>query len=97
MRTTNDIASSKGRAAAPLCNSLVEGRYRASRARVVTDGLSATPNPLTAHTLDNLPQLATSLPRRAVVHAFEPGDRLRSSVFNFAGSGVAAAHSIRLL
>jgi hypothetical protein len=33
---------------------LVEGRCRASRVRVVTSGFSATPNPLTAHTLNNL-------------------------------------------
>jgi len=33
---------------------LVEGRYQASRVRVVTSDFSATPNPLTAHTVNNL-------------------------------------------
>src|SRR6266699_909622 len=55
MRTTNDISlHPRGNAAAPLYNSLVEARYRASRARVVTSDFSATPNPLAAHTLNNL-------------------------------------------
>jgi hypothetical protein len=33
---------------------LFEGRYRASRVRVVRSDFSATPNPLTAHTVNNL-------------------------------------------
>lgn len=33
---------------------LFEGRYRASRVRVVRSDFSATPNPLTAHTVNDL-------------------------------------------
>jgi hypothetical protein len=57
MTATNDISPHpRDDAAATFCNSvaLVEGRYWASRARVVTSDFSATPNPLTAHTPANL-------------------------------------------
>ena len=57
MTATNNIPThSRGHAGATFCNSVafVEGRYRASRARVVMSDFSATPNPLTAHTANNL-------------------------------------------
>ena len=57
MIATNDISPHpRDDAAATFCNSvaLVEGRYRASRVRVVASDFSATPNPLTAQTLNNL-------------------------------------------
>ena len=57
MIATNNISTHpRDEAVATFCNSiaLVEGRYRASRVRVVTSDFSATPNPLTAHTVNNL-------------------------------------------
>ena len=57
MIATNNIsAHPRDDAGVTFCNSvaLVEGRYRASRVRVVTSDFSATPNPLTAHTVNNL-------------------------------------------
>jgi hypothetical protein len=53
MIATNNISTyPRDDAVATFCNSiaLVEGRYRASRVRVVTSDFSATPNPLTAQT-----------------------------------------------
>jgi len=57
MTVTNNISTHpRGDAEATFCNSVafIEGRYRASRARIVVSDFSATPNPLTAHTADNL-------------------------------------------
>jgi hypothetical protein len=57
MTATNNISTHPtGDAGATFCNPLafVEGHYRASRARVVMSGFSATPNPLTTHTANNL-------------------------------------------
>ena len=57
MIATNNISvHPRDDAGVTFCNSvaLVEGRYRASRVRVVTSDFSATPNPLTAHTVNNL-------------------------------------------
>ena len=57
MIATNNIsAHPRDDAVATFRNpiALVEGRYRASRVRVVTSDFSATPNPLTAHTVNNL-------------------------------------------
>ena len=57
MIATNNIsAHPRDDAGVTFCNSvaLVEGRYRASRVRVVMSDNSATPNPLTAHTVNNL-------------------------------------------
>ena len=57
MKATNNIsAHPRDDAGVTFCNSvaLVEGRYRASRVRVVTSDFSATPNPLTAHTINTL-------------------------------------------
>lgn len=57
MTATNNISTHlTGDAGVTFCNPLafVEGRYRASRARVVMSDFSATPKPLTAHTANNL-------------------------------------------
>jgi len=57
MTATNNISTHpRGDDGATFCSSVapVEGRYRASRARVVMSDFSATPNPLTAHTANNL-------------------------------------------
>ena len=57
MIATNNISvHPRDDAGVTLCNSvaLVEGRYRASRVWVVTSDFSATPNPLTAHKVNNL-------------------------------------------
>lgn len=57
MIATNSISTlPRDDAGAPFWNSvaLVEGRYRASRARVVTSDFSATPNSLTARKVGNL-------------------------------------------
>ena len=56
MKATNNIsAHPRDDAGVTFCNSVaLEGRYRASRVRVVTSDFSATPNPLTAHTVNNL-------------------------------------------
>ena len=57
MIATNNISTHpRDEAVATFCNSiaLVEGRYRASRVRVVTSDFSATPNPLTAQAVNNL-------------------------------------------
>ena len=57
MTATNNIsAHPRDDAGATFSTSVapVEGRYRASRAKVVTSNFSATPNPLTAHTAANL-------------------------------------------
>jgi hypothetical protein len=82
MTATNDISPHpRDDAAATFCNSvaLVEGRYRASRVRVVASDFSATPNPLIAHTLNKLlspfsniraisPKLCTRLSLAIVEH-----------------------------
>jgi hypothetical protein len=54
--TDNISAHSMHDARATFCNSvaLVEGRYRASRVRVVRSDFSATPNPLAAHKVNDL-------------------------------------------
>jgi hypothetical protein len=57
MTATNNISTHlTGDAGVTFCNPLafVEGRYRASRARVVTSDFSATPKPLTALSVNNL-------------------------------------------
>jgi len=54
--TNNFSTHPRDGAVAFFCNSvaLVESRYRASRVTVVTSDFSATPNSLTAHTVNNL-------------------------------------------
>jgi len=56
---------------------LFEGRYQASRVRVVRSDFSATPNPLIAHTVNDL--LSPFSNNRAIPQKlcmrFEPGDR----------------------
>jgi hypothetical protein len=68
MIATNNISTHpRDDAVVTFCSSiaLVEGRYRASRVRVVTSDFSATPNPLTAQTVNNLlSPIATSVPYR---------------------------------
>jgi hypothetical protein len=57
MIATNNIsAHPRDDTGVTFCNSvaLVEDRYRASRVRVVMSHFSATPKPLTAHTVNNL-------------------------------------------
>ena len=57
MTATNSISTyPRDDVGTTFCNSvvLVEARYRASRARVVTSDFSATPNPLTAQKTNNL-------------------------------------------
>jgi len=57
MTATNNISTHpRDDAGAAFCNSveLVEGRYQAPRARVVTSDFSATANPLKAHRVNNL-------------------------------------------
>ena len=57
MIATNNISTQpRDDAGATFGNSaaLVEGRYPAPRAKVVTSDFSATPNPLTSHKTNNL-------------------------------------------
>lgn len=56
MATNNIATHPRDDAGATFRNAVapVEGRCWASRARVVRSDFSATPNPLTAHTLNNL-------------------------------------------
>ena len=100
MIATNNISvHPRDDAGVTLCNSvaLVEGRYRASRVWVVTGDFSATPNPLTAHTVNN--PLSPFGNIRAIPHKLCMRLSLAGSpALNLARcSGVAAARSIRLL
>ena len=57
MIATNNISTHpRDDAVATFCKSVapVEACYQASRVRVVTSDFSATPNPLIAHTVNNL-------------------------------------------
>ena len=57
MIATNNISTHpRDDAVATFCNSVAldEACYQASRVRVVTSDFSATPNPLTAHTVNYL-------------------------------------------